>query len=83
MVCNVFEHFLPLITEKWGKMKVNKVQISKVLTYHQVTYQITRHVISNLKKIAIKTKTKKQQQKTQNSSLGYILTIKYIIVATE
>ena len=49
MVCNVFEHFLPLITSKWSKMKVNEVQISTVLTYHQVTYQITRHVISNFK----------------------------------
>ena len=59
MVCNVLEYFLPLYNPKWGKMRVNEVQISKVLKYHEVTYQITRHFLSNLKKI-IKTK---QQQK--------------------
>ena len=49
----------PFVTQKWGKMRVKEVQISKVLKYHEVTYQITHHFLSNLKKI-IKTK---QQQK--------------------
>ena len=43
----------PFVTPKWGKIRVNKVQISKVLKYHEVTYQIievTRHFLSNLEK---------------------------------
>ena len=66
-----------IITPKWGKMRVNEVQISKVLKYHEVTYQITSHFLCNLKN------SKNKTTKTQNSSLGYILAIKYIIVATE
>ena len=50
----------PFITPKWGKMRVNEVEISKILKYHEVTYQITHHFLSNLKKII---KTKQQEQR--------------------